>query len=110
MLITFVSCITLVSCVALAGSHAAAAVARNEIRILSPLVLLEQRELDFYRSRTFALSRLRGGTVELDGRPLGPLRDVVLSEDGRVIAAIVHEQRIPFDDGLRLAPKRRSAA
>jgi hypothetical protein len=87
-----------------------AAVGRAEIRILSPLVLLEQRELDFYRSRTLALSRLRGAPVELNGERLGPLRDVVVAEDGRVIAAIVDKQRIPFDDGLRFAPKRRTAA
>ena len=87
-----------------------AAVGREQIRILSPLVLLEQRELDFYRAQTLALSRLRGGTVELNGRLLGPLRDIVVSGDGRVIAAIVDEQRIPFDHGLRFAPKRRSAA
>jgi len=87
-----------------------AAIGRAEIRILSPLVLLEQRELDFYRSRTLALSRLRSEPVELNGRRLGPLRDVVVAEDGRVVAAIVDEQRIPFDDGLRFAPKRRTAA
>jgi hypothetical protein len=87
-----------------------AAVGRAEIRILSPFVLLEQRELDFYRSRTLALSRLRGAPVELNGERLGPLRDVVVAEDGRVIAAIVDKQRIPFDDGLRFAPKRRTAA
>jgi hypothetical protein len=87
-----------------------ASVRNEEIGILSPLVLLERRELDFYRAQTLALSRLRGRTVELNGQPLGPLRDIVVSEDGRVIAAIVHEQRIPFDDGLRFALKRRSAA
>ena len=87
-----------------------AAVRREEIRILSPLVLLEQHELDFYRSRTVALSRLRGRAVELNGRQLGPLRDVVVAEDGRVIAAIVDEKPIPFGDGLRFAPRRRSAA
>jgi len=87
-----------------------AAVGRADIRILSPLVLLEQRELDFYRSRTLALSRLRGAPVELNGLRLGPLRDVVVAEDGRVVAAIVDKQRIPFDDGLRFAPKRRTAA
>lgn len=85
-------------------------VGRAEIRILSPLVLLEQRELDFYRSRTLALSRLRDGVVERNGRQLGPLRDVVVAVDGRVVAAIVDHERIPFDAGLRFAPKRRSAA
>jgi hypothetical protein len=87
-----------------------AAVGRGEIRILSPLVLLEQRELDFYRSRTLALSRVRGAAVERNGRQLGQLRDVVVAEDGRVVAAIVDEDRIPFDVGLRFAPRRRSAA
>jgi hypothetical protein len=87
-----------------------ATVGSGEIRILSPLVLLEQRELDFYRSRTLALSRLRGGVVERNGRQLGPLRDVLVAEDGRVVAAIVDEDRIPFDVGLRFAPRRRSAA
>ena len=87
-----------------------AAVGREQIRILSPLVLLEQRELDFYRSRTLALSRLRDRVVERNGQQLGPLRDVVVAEDGRVVAAIVDHKRIPFDAGLTFAPKRRSAA
>ena len=87
-----------------------AAVGRGEIRILSPLVLLEQRELDFYRSRTLALSRLRDGVLERDGRPLGRLQDLVVAEDGRVVAAIVDHKRIAIDAGLRFAPKRRSAA
>jgi len=87
-----------------------AAVGRGEIRILSPLVLLERRELDFYRSRTLALSRLRDRVVERNGRQLGPLQDVVVAGDGRVVAAIVDHKRIAFDAGLRFAPKRRSAA
>jgi hypothetical protein len=87
-----------------------AAVESEEISILSPLVLLEQPELNFYRSRTLALSRLRGGAVELDGRRLGCLQDVVVGVDGRVLAAIVDKKRIPFADGLRFAPRRRSAA
>jgi hypothetical protein len=90
---------------------ATAAVRSDEIRILSPFVLLEQRELDFYRSRTLALSRLRGGVVEeQNGRRVGPLRDVVVADDGRVVAAIVDAKQIPFEAGLRFAPKRRSAA
>ncbi len=87
-----------------------AAVRPEEIRIFSPLVLLEQHELNFYRSRTLALSRLRGGAVERNGRQLGPLRDVVVAEDGQVIAAIVDKERVPFDAALRFPPRRRSAA
>jgi hypothetical protein len=87
-----------------------AAVNEDEIGILSPFVLLEQHELDFYRSRTLALSRLRGRPVEQKGRALGSLDDVVLAPDGQLVAAIVGSERIPFDDALRFAPERRSAA
>ena len=37
-----------------------ASVSDDEIAILSPLVLLEEDQLHFYRSKTFALSALRG--------------------------------------------------
>jgi hypothetical protein len=33
-----------------------------------------------------------------------------MDEDGQLIAAITDKKRIPFTDGLRFAPKRRSAA
>ena len=56
-----------------------AAVGREEIRILSPFVLLEQHELDFYRARTLALGRLRGRAVERHGRKIGLLQDVVVA-------------------------------
>jgi len=47
-----------------------AAVGHDEIRILSPFVLLEQHELDFYRARTLSLGRLRGRPVERNGRKI----------------------------------------
>jgi uncharacterized protein YrrD len=87
-----------------------AAVGDEEIGILSPLVLLERDELDFYRSRTLALSRLRGRPVERNGREVGPLQDIVVAPDGHFVAAIVANERIPFDAALRFAPERRSAA
>ena len=87
-----------------------AAVDSDEIRIPSPFVLLEQHEVDFYRSRTLALSGLRGRPVERNGRKLGALQDVVVAEDGQLLAAIVAGERVPFDAALRFAPKRRSAA
>ena len=87
-----------------------ATVGRDEIRILSPFVLLEQHELDFYRARTLALGRLRGRPVERHGRKVGLLQDVVVAGDGQLVAAIVENERIPFDAALRFAPKRRSAA
>jgi hypothetical protein len=87
-----------------------AAVSGKEIRILSPLVLLEQHELDFYRARTVELSRLRGCPVERHGRKVGLLQDVVVAGDGQLVAAIVDDEHVPFDASLRLTPKRRSAA
>ena len=87
-----------------------AVVGDEEIRILSAFVLLEQRELEFYRSRTLALSRLRGHPIERHGRKVGLLQDVVVAEDGHLVAAIVENERVPFDVALRFAPQRRSAA
>jgi uncharacterized protein YrrD len=66
--------------------------------------------LDFYRSRTLALGRLRRRLVERKGRKLGALQDVVVAEDGQLVAAIVANERVPFDAALRFAPERRSAA
>jgi hypothetical protein len=88
-----------------------AAVGDDAIAIHSPLVLLEEDELDFYRARTFKLSSLRGRAVQRDGRDVGKLRDVVLHTDGRLVAAILENgRRVPFDGTLRFAPERRSAA
>ena len=82
-----------------------AAVGDGEIAIHSPLVLLEEDGLDFYRARTFRLSALRGRPVQRDGR------DVVLGSDGRLVAAILDDgRRVPFDGTLHVAPERRSAA
>jgi len=87
-----------------------AAIGAEEIRILSPFVLLERHELDFYRSRALALGRLRGRPVERHGRRVGLLQDVVVAKDGQLVAAIVGNERVPFDAALRFAPQRRSAA
>ena len=89
---------------------AARALTRPQRRILSPFVLLEQRELEFYRSRTLALGRLRGQPVDRHGRGVGLLQDVVVADDGQLVAVIVENERVPFDAALRFAPQRRSAA
>jgi hypothetical protein len=87
-----------------------AAVSDDEIAILSPLVLLEQDELHFYRSKTFALSTLRGRPVERKGRDLGALGDVVVDAAGELVAVMVAGKRIASDGELRFADTRRSAA
>ena len=87
-----------------------ASVADEEIAILSPLVLLEEDELDFYRSKTFALSALRGRPVERKGRELGLLGDVVVGSAGELRSILVSGKRVPADGELRFGGKRRSAA
>ena len=84
------------------------------ILVRSPLVLLEEDELDFYRARALALTSLRGRSVERSGRRLGTLRDVVVKADGEIVDVLVESDgrtdRIPFDSSLVFAPKSRTAA
>lgn len=87
-----------------------ASVSDDEIAILSPLVLLEEDELHFYRSKTFALSTLRGRSVQRKGRDLGALGDVVIDAAGELVAVVVAGRRIVSDGELRFAANRRSAA
>ena len=87
------------------------AVGAEALTIHSPLVLLEEDELDFYRSRAFALSSLRGRPVTHNRLDVGKLRDVVLARDGQLIAVVLETgERIAFDDALAFAPEKRSAA
>jgi sporulation protein YlmC with PRC-barrel domain len=85
-------------------------VSDDEIAILSPLVLVEEDELHFYRSKTFALSALRGRLVGRKGRELGALGDVVVDDAGELVAVVVAGKRIASDGELRFAANRRSAA
>jgi len=88
-----------------------AAIGDDALTIHSPLVLLEEDELDFYRSRAFGLSSLRGRPVLKRGKEAGRLRDVVFAADGELRAVVLEPGgRIPFDDTLRFAPQSRTAA
>jgi hypothetical protein len=87
-----------------------ASVSDDEIAILSPLVLLEEDQLHFYRSKTFALSVLRGRLVQRKGRDLGALGDVVVDAAGQLVSVVVAGKRIASDGELRFAANRRSAA
>ena len=93
---------------------ATADVAADEIAVASPLLLLEEDQLDFYRSRTFALSTLSGRAVVRNGREIGVFRDLVLGEGLQPIAVVVgsggREARYGFDDTIRISPESRSAA
>ena len=87
-----------------------ASVSDDEIAILSPLVLLEEDQLHFYRSKTFTLSVLRGRLVQRKGRDLGALGDVVVDAAGQLVSVVVAGKRIASDGELRFAANRRSAA
>jgi hypothetical protein len=83
----------------------------DALTIHSPLVILEEDELDFYRSRAFELSSLRGREVTKDDVTLGKLRDVVVAPAGDLLAVLLDTGgRVPFGDTLAFAPQRRSAA
>lgn len=88
-----------------------AAIDEEALTIHSPLVLLEEDELRFYRARAFALSSLRGQPVTRRGRDLGKLRDIVLGRSGELLAVLLDGgERVAFDDTLGFAPRRRTAA
>ena len=91
-----------------------AVVSDAQVAIRSPLVLLEEDELDFYRARTFTLSSLRKRPVSVGGIVAGKLADVVLGPAGELLAVIVEDggrmRRIPFGESVRFAPANRSAA
>jgi hypothetical protein len=93
---------------------ATAAIDDEQIAVLSALVLLEDDGLDFYRSRTVALSALRGGMVARKGKELGRLADVVVGTAGELRAILAELDgrilRLPYDGTLTIAPRRRSAA
>jgi hypothetical protein len=91
-----------------------AAVHEDEIAIASPLVMLEEDELAFYRSRALALTAIRKRPVQRRRREIGRLDDIVLRSDGTLEELIVTsdgvEARVPFDASVRVVLERRSAA
>jgi len=91
-----------------------ASVVADELAISSPLVMLEEDELAFYRARTFSLAELRGRPVEHGGGSAGTLRDVVIGAFGAIVEVIVEtdggERRLAYDETVRFAPESRSAA
>jgi PRC-barrel domain len=88
-----------------------AAISDEALTIHSPLVLLEEDELGFYRARAFALTSLRGRPVTSKQRSVGTLRDVVFAPGGELRAVLLEDgRRIPYDSSLGFAPERRTAA
>jgi hypothetical protein len=90
-----------------------ASVSAEAIAISSPLVLLEEDQLAFYRARAFALTSLRGRPVEQRGREVGALDDIVVRSDGSVEQLVLTgngTMLLPLDETVRVAAGSRSAA
>jgi hypothetical protein len=93
---------------------AAARIGDDAITISSPLVLLEETELAFYRSRTLSLDALRGRPVRRRDVDVGLLRDLELNADLSIAAVVVEqdgrELTVPFGESIGFDPRSRSAA
>jgi len=88
-----------------------AAVGDNGLMIHSPLVLLEEDELGFYRARAFSLEALRGKPVMRKRTSVGTLSDIVFRTDGTLVGIELEGgERIPYDAALGFAPASRTAA
>jgi hypothetical protein len=85
----------------------AAEIADGTIATGSALTLLAQDQLDFYRKRATTLRALRGTPVQLRGRQVGVLTDIVLTPDGAITELVVAQgrkrERYPMEDALRIS-------
>lgn len=88
----------------------AAQPAEDEIAVASALILVD--DIAFYRTRGTSLRALLGGTVSRRGRPVGALRDLIVTA-GHVDELEVERgsavERVPTD-GSQVVPSRASAA
>lgn len=93
---------------------AAARLHDEELAVASPLMLLEERDLAFYRTRTRTLATLRGRPVEQGPRTLGTLVDAVVADDGTIVELVVGRDgttaRVPLDERVRIREPERSTA
>jgi sporulation protein YlmC with PRC-barrel domain len=94
----------------------AAQIGEGEITVASALTLLAADELAFYRKRASTVRLLRGALVQLKGKDVGHLEDVLVASDGTIAALIVNgadgATRYELEDTLRITadPRRVSAA
>jgi uncharacterized protein YrrD len=88
-----------------------AAVGNDGLTIHSPLVLLEEDELGFYRAWAFSLTALRGKPVVRKQTSLGALHDIIFRTDGTLVGIELESgERIPYEAALGFGTARRTAA
>lgn len=92
----------------------AARIMADEIAVPSALMLLDERDIGFYRRRARQFRVLRGVGVEREGRRVGELDDLEIGHDGKVTAVHVRasgsHRRIALDETVRLAAPGRASA
>jgi hypothetical protein len=82
----------------------AVTVEEDELSVSSALTMLEEPQLEFYRERAAALSKLRGLELLRQELPVGRLLDVLVTDGGAVSAVLVDDGTEVPGGGLRLAP------
>lgn len=86
----------------------------DEIAVRSALMLLDEANLAYYRSRGRTLQALRGADVVRGRVQLGRLADLVLAADGSPLELVVERgggrDRVPFADGVRVIDHGRRAS
>ena len=79
----------------------------REIVVASPLVLLDEEELDFYLRHASTMRGLRGTTVRSAGQEVGRLEDVLVLRDGIVSELVVANgrgrERLRIDDTVTIS-------
>lgn len=93
----------------------AAQILDDGIELDSALQLLDERDLAFYRRRASSFRALRGLGVDLSGRELGTLADLVVGGDGAITELVVvdaagERRRVPLQAALGIGGRRIASA
>lgn len=87
----------------------AARLRTREIAVGSALLLLDERDVDFYRRYARTFHSLEGATVERAGMPLGELEDLLIADYGEIVAVQAGGQCVRFDGDVVLTAVRKAS-